>query len=111
MKDIDSLFPFLIIVAIGLLRLFMSKKKPEEPTKKTRPAPVYREMKSAPPSVKPPVKKKPPERKSYIPLEVRRDEHFWQKKKRSRIQTLVAQTGDKRNLILLSEILKRPKHF
>lgn len=112
-KDFEGYFPFLIILLVGLVRLLTSKKKKVEPQRKSAAAPsltIPKVSKKVPPPL-PRFQAEIEPKESYHALKVKRDANFWRKKKRSRIQALVSDVGDKRKLILLSEILKNPDHF
>jgi len=112
--NFEGLFPFLILILIGVIRLLKAKKKKEsqeQPPPQRRPVPTPQPPEQAPPMPtqsrrEAPLKQSRPE---YRPLEVKRDEHFWSKKKKTRIQALVQSTGNKRKMFLLSEILRPPK--
>ena len=114
--NFEGLFPFLILLLIGLIRLLKARKKKQQPPEQL--PPPRRAEPAPPPPRKAPAKvakaplKEPliPQETEYRSLKVKRDEHFWRKEKKSRIQTLVESTGNKRKVFLLSEILRTP-HF
>lgn len=112
--DFEGLFPFLILILFGVIRLLKAKKKKESqgqspPQRRPDPTPQPLEQ---PPQMPVQTRREAPLKQSkpeYRPLEVKRDEHFWSKKKKTRIQALVHSTGNKRKMFLLSEILRTPK--
>lgn len=110
----ENFYPLLIFVVIGLVRLLISNKKKRQ----EKPPPLEKNGNIIPP---PPIKlteRAPSEQSSKMhtgfssqdcknrELGVKRDPHFWKKKKKARVQTLVAEVGSKRKLFLLSEILR-----
>ncbi|WP_420420503.1 hypothetical protein [Simkania sp.] len=118
--DFEGLFPFFILLLVGLIRLLKAKKKKEStqsaPPPQRRPAqpapapsPPKRTSVPNPAQLRREVPVEPPE-PAYNSLQVKRDEHFWRKEKKARVQTLVESTGNKRKMFLLSEILRTP-HF
>jgi hypothetical protein len=112
--DFEGLFPFLILLLVGLLRLLKAKKKKETAQKpphlrRVAPQPPRELLPPEPVQVRREIRSKPPVSK-HIPLQVKKDEHFLRKEKKIRIQTLVKSTGNKRKMFLLSEILRTP-HF
>lgn len=112
--DFEGLFPFLILILVGVIRLLKAKKKKatqEQPPPQRRPDPTPQSVEEVPPMPpqtrwEEPLKQSRPE---YRALQVKRDEHFWRKRKKTRIQALVQSTGSKRKMFLLSEILRTPK--
>jgi len=110
--NLEGLYPFLILLLIGLMRLLKAKKKKEETRVATKKAPTpavaapmgKKKSSLTPPPVAPEVEKT--QAREYTSLEVKKDLHYARQKKKARIQKLVASSGSKRKMILLSEILK-----
>ena len=116
--NLEEYFPFFIILIIGLWRLFKKKKKEEKsspplPPKKRKITQSdiqsfqgpFRRM------PQPPAHKKPvvPQEKPPHVLQVKKDTHYQKTKTKKRITSVVSSLESKKKLILISEILKKPK--
>lgn len=117
--DIEKYLPFFIFLLIVMLRLFKGKKKEE---KKISPLPS-KTMPSHPKAIqsfrmplkapKAPLQTKAlkEEKERYQFLQVKKDSHYHKKKTEKRIGRLISSLESKKKLILISEILKKPKGF
>ena len=110
--DFGGLFPFLILLFIGLVRFITSKKKkeaskkPTQTTQKGQPPLVQKKSSPSVTMIQPLTAEKTSQR-SHLNLEIKQDQHDWRKKKKTRVQRLVKSAGGSQKIILLSEILKK----
>lgn len=107
-NNLEGLFPFLLLLLIGLFHFIISKKKKDQSNKRSESVVIksFHKRKLTPPKpiISPPTEKQI--EKECIRLETEKNQYYEKNKKQTRIQNLVASVGNKRKMIILSEILK-----